>query len=347
MERPVTRVKLPYIHEYTDRHGRLRRYVRRPGQRKIALPGLPGSEEFMVAYASAIDGAAAPCISNRHKPGTVGALVASFLQTVDFKNLAEKSQQVYRLVLERFAEKDGHRLVRDLPREKARKIIEEVGSEKRGMGNLTLAVLRKLFEYAIDLEIRKDNPFARIKRYKGGRHHTWTDEELAQYEAFWPIGTDERLAYETLLLTTQRTSDAVKLLRGDIRRGFTIRQKKTKKELTIPAHPRLQRVVKKTPRSSLYIICDRNGAPRTANALGKFMERSIRKAGLPDRCVAHGLRKAGMRLLAEGGSTAHELKSMSGHTSIAQVQDYTERVDQAKLAKAAIRKIPIMRRRKS
>ena len=42
----MTKIRLAYVHEYRDRHGRLRRYVRRPGSRRVALLGLPGSPEF-------------------------------------------------------------------------------------------------------------------------------------------------------------------------------------------------------------------------------------------------------------------------------------------------------------
>ena len=55
----MTRVRLAYVHEFVDRHGRPRRYVRRHGKR-IPLPGLPGSTEFNEAYAQALDAAAAP-----------------------------------------------------------------------------------------------------------------------------------------------------------------------------------------------------------------------------------------------------------------------------------------------
>lgn len=341
----MTRVKLPYIHEYRDRTGQVRRYVRRPGQRKVALPGFPGSPEFMAAYTSAVENEARPRAS-RHAAGTVGALVTDFMGSVDFSNLKPKSQKIYRMVLERFAVKDGHRLVRDLPADKARKIVEEIGAKRPGMGNLTRAVLRKLFEYAIDTGQRNDNPFGRIKRYKLGSHHTWTDHEMAVYEAQWPLGTRQRLAYEILLLTTQRVSDAVELQRREVKTGaFSVTQRKTGAMLVIPIHPRAMRAIKATPAKGLYIIGDPNGRSMSPNALSKFMTAAIAKAGLPPRCVPHGLRKAGMRLLAEHGSSAHELKAMSGHKSIEQVQNYTEQADQARLARAAMSRIPVKGRK--
>jgi len=69
----VTRLRLQYIHEYADRHGRLRRYIRKPGCPRIALPGLPGSPEFMDAYQAALGMKARP-IATRNREGTLAAL---------------------------------------------------------------------------------------------------------------------------------------------------------------------------------------------------------------------------------------------------------------------------------
>jgi len=67
----MTKIKLHYVHEYRDRHGKLRRYVRRPGSRRVALPGLPGSPEFMQAYQDAMTGPVRPV--RAPKAGTLGS----------------------------------------------------------------------------------------------------------------------------------------------------------------------------------------------------------------------------------------------------------------------------------
>src|ERR1700738_3124428 len=152
------RLGMEYIHEYHDRHGKLRRYVRRPGARRVPLPGIPGSPEFMQAYQDAIAGAA-PLSRSRHKIGTLGALATDFYKSADFANLSSSSQRSYRAVLDPVVQRDGHRLARDLQPDKARKVIQEIGEQHPGMANLTRAVLRRLFSYAIDLGLRRDNTF--------------------------------------------------------------------------------------------------------------------------------------------------------------------------------------------
>ena len=43
-----------FVHGFTDRHGRARFYLRRPGFKSIPLPGLPWSPEFMASYEAAL-----------------------------------------------------------------------------------------------------------------------------------------------------------------------------------------------------------------------------------------------------------------------------------------------------
>jgi integrase len=63
-------------------------------------------------------------------------------------------------------------------------------------------------------------------------------------------------------------------------------------------------------------------------------------AGLPAECVAHGLRKAALRRLAEHGSTSKEMQAVSGHKTLGEIERYTRQADQQRLAKAAIGNLP-------
>src|SRR5262245_45388293 len=293
----MTRLRLEYVHEYRDRHGKLRRYVRRPGVRRVRLPGLPGSPEFMQAYQDAISGPA-PLVRSRHKLGTLGSLVTDFFRSTEFANLKPSSQRLYRLVLDHVTERDGHRLVHDLPSDKARKVIQEIGVRRPGMANLTRKVLRRLFAYAIDLGLRLDNPFSRVPSYKLGTHHTWDDAQLEAFEKRWPLGTRERLAFTVLLYTGQRVGDAVRMRRSDIRKGaIHVIQQKTGAELYIALHPALQRALEAGPSNGIYLIGDRAGRPIKSRRLSGLIRAAVRAAGLPSECVAHGLRKAALRRL--------------------------------------------------
>jgi integrase len=341
----MTRLKLRYVNEYRDRHGKIRRYFRRKGRRSIPLPGLPGSIEFMAAYQAALGIVSPPPPSPKHViAGSLAAVAAGYFRSADFANLSPSSQRSYRVALKPILAAHGHRLVRELPKEAARHIIEDIGAARPGMANLTRSVLSKVIAYAIDTGVRADNPFAGLKPYRLGTYHTWTDAEIAQFERRWPLGTRERLAFALLLYTGQRGGDVVKMLRSDIVDGrIRVAQDKARKgtinELMIPIHPALARALQAGPVVGMtHIITDARGKP--LRGLTELIEAAVERAGLPARCVAHGLRKAALRRLAEHGSTTKEIAAVSGHRSLAEIERYTARADQAGLAQSAIAKLP-------
>jgi integrase len=341
----MTRIRLKYVNEYRDRHGRVRRYFRRPGFRAIPLPGLPGSIEFMQAYQAALAIVSPPPPSPKHViAGSLAALAAGYLRSADFANLSPSSQASYQVALKPVLAAHGHRLVRDLTKVAARHVVEQIGAVRPGMANLTKAVLSKVIAYAIDIGVRSDNPFAGLKPYRLGTYHTWTDAEIAQFERRWPLGTRERLAFALLLYTGQRGGDVVRMQRADITDGrIRVAQDKARKgttnELLIPIHPALARALQAGPVVGMtHIISDARGKP--LQRLTKIMAAAVKTAGLAPRCVAHGLRKAALRRLAEAGSMTKQIAAVSGHRSLSEIERYTARADQAGLAQAAISKLP-------
>jgi integrase len=307
-------VRIPYVKVYTDRHGRLRRYFRKPGCKSVALPGVPGSAEFMAAYQAALGERAPVSASRERKPGSVGALIVDYLRSPAFSNLKASSQRVYRIVLDRFGTLHDHRMVHDMPRAKVAAYIHEIGEVRPGMANTARAVLRKLLAHAVRTGYRPDNPVTEIDRYKIGTRHTWTDAELAAFEHRWALGTRERLVYAILLYTGQLGGDVVNMRRADISgNAIAVVQQKTGATLSIPIHAELAEALKAGPAKGLTLIGDRHGRPISRDALTELMKRAAKAAGLPPKCLPHGLRKSSMRQLAEGGATAKEIASVSGH----------------------------------
>src|SRR5215472_16132045 len=121
--------------------------------------------------------------------------------------------------------------------------------------------------------------------------------------------------------------DVVKMTRSDIVGGrIRVAQDKTRKgtsnELLILIHPALARALSAGPVVGMqHIITDASGKP--LRSLTELIERAVRLAGLPARCVAHGLRKAALRRLAEHGSTTKEIAAVSGHRSLSEIERYT------------------------
>src|SRR6516162_2191877 len=93
----MARIRLKYVNAFANgkrKNGRTRYYFRRRGFPAIPLPGLPGSEEFMMAYQMAL--AAIPerpeIGASRTEPGTIDALVFSYYKSDECLRLAEESQ---------------------------------------------------------------------------------------------------------------------------------------------------------------------------------------------------------------------------------------------------------------
>jgi hypothetical protein len=129
----MARIRLRYVNEFIDRHGKDRYYFRRPGSRSVKLPGIPGSIEFMAAYQAAFAAIAPPPASKKHViHGSLAEVTAGYFRSAAFANLSPSSQQVYRLVLNPVLAAHGHRLVREMPKSAARNIIEAIGATRPG-----------------------------------------------------------------------------------------------------------------------------------------------------------------------------------------------------------------------
>src|SRR5262249_12723 len=118
----MSRIKLRFIQQWVDKrsgNAKPRYYFRRPGFESIALPGLPGSEEFMQAYQAALAGQQLPRAmigGIRTKAGSISALVVSYFASAAFLSLRPGTQTTYRNILERFRREHGDKPVALLTR---------------------------------------------------------------------------------------------------------------------------------------------------------------------------------------------------------------------------------------
>src|SRR6476646_2200671 len=171
------------------------------------------------------------------------------------------------------------------------------------------------------------------------RHHTWTDDEIEQYRAYWPLGTQQRLVMEFALETTSRRGEVVRLGPQHVKNGHIhIERTHGSKDVDIPVSPKLQAACDAMPKAHLTYIATAYGKPRSKFGLGNDFAKWATEAGLPARCRLHGLKKGGMRRLAEAGNTTHELMAISGHRTMSEVRRYTEDADQKRLADTGMAK---------
>src|SRR5262249_12131893 len=117
-----------------------------------------------------------------------------------------------------------------------------------------------------EINLRQDDPTAKVKpvRTNSGGIHSWTEAEIAQFEARHQVGTKARLALALLLGTGQRVSDVIRMGRQHIRDGFIhVRQQKTGAELDIEIPPELAAILADTPTNDMTFLMAQPGRPFT------------------------------------------------------------------------------------
>ena len=329
-----------FVHGYIDRHGKSRFYFRRAGFKKIPLSGLPWSPEFMAAYETALASTQRIEIgASRTNPGTINALVVTYCKSDGWHALAADTQKTRLRIIEKFRAHHGDKRVALLRREHILKMLGAIGkpSAKRHW----LKAIRGLLRSAVP-GMRRDDPtesIANIKLPKSKGHHTWTDDEIDQYRAHWPLGTQQRLVMEFALETASRRGEVVRLGPQHVKNGrIRIERTHGSNDVDIPMSPELQAACDAMPKAHLTYIVTAYGKPRSKYGLGNDFAKWATEAGVPAHCRMHGLKKGGMRRLAEAGGTAHELMAISGHRTLSEVQRYTEDANRKLLADTGMAK---------
>ena len=335
------KVTLKHVHSFKDRHGKVRHYLRLPGVPSVALKGDPGSPEFMRAYYAAIDSyrPAAPSVS-KVKPYSMNDLAERYWRTTPFMSKSERTRYVERQQIGRFLKTYGDLNARAATAANLDKVLAKMADRPAAAMDLRKR-LRLLFRLAIKLDWRKDNPIDATDTMRTGTHHTWTEDEIAAFQAHWPRGTMRRTAFDLLLYTGQRSGDVRIMTWPDVAGGRfrVVAQQKTGQSVSAPLHPDLIETLQATPRDHMVIVATQTGKAFSAAGFGNWMADAIANAGLPAKCRTHGIRKAAARRLAEAGCTAHMIKSITGHKSLKEVERYTDAYDREQSADEAMKRM--------
>jgi site-specific recombinase XerD len=346
-------LRLPFLKKYRDRHGKLRFYYRPTG---VALPGKPGSHEFMIAYHAAHEGITGPELTVVKKTprlrtdagGSVDWLVTRYLESDAFRHpdeggLALETQTARRRVLERFRADHGDKPHADIQAHHMQALVNQIKGTPHSKRNW-LKHVAGMFIFAEDTGIRVDNPcrgFKRPKAPKSDGFHSWTDAEIAQYRAHWPLGTEQRLTIELIVESSARRGDATRLGPENMVDGrMEFKHRKNGVSVSFPVSDELQQAVDAMSRTNrTTFLRTQAGEPRSAKALGNTFREWCDKAGLPQRCSMHGLRKGCLRIMAEAGCNVLELQSRSGHLQLSELKKYIDQADKRFAADRAAEKV--------
>jgi integrase len=340
MERRVMKRKNPkYTHEFTDHDGRPRYYVRAPGRKRVPLPGLPWSPEFMEAREKALkDDWLAPDLgASRTRAGTVNAALVSYYQSTAFTNgLADSSRRSRRAILERFREEHGDKRIGLLHKKALQSILNK--KSPAATSNWRKA-LRGLIDHCLSLDMLGTDPLIGVKltKLKSKPHRRWTPADIEKYEKRHVRGTKARLALELILSTGQARCDVVRMGRQFVRdETMSMSRQKTGVPFDIPLLPTLRHELDLQPQEERHLtfLVTEQGKPFSAAGFGNWYRDRCDEAGLP-LCAAHGLRSAAATRLADNGATAHQLMSWFGWRTIGEAERYTKEVDRKRLAAEA------------
>jgi integrase len=265
-----TRSGLPkHCTYHKDRDGNQRvRFRRREVSRY--LTGIPWSEDFMRQYAAALEAVQQQRTqigaSLRSLPGSFSALCVAYYGSPEYRGLKASTQRVRRNILERFRAEHGHLLLKGLQIRHVRDFIGAKASTPEAANNL-LKVLRVVLGHGVEVSMIASNPAIGVKRYRNRSegHHSWTETEIAQFQATHAIDTRARLALALLVYTGQRRSDVVRMGWQHVKGNrIMVRQQKTGRALAIPMHPELARALAAAPKTNMTFLVTEHGASFSA-----------------------------------------------------------------------------------
>jgi integrase len=113
-------------------------------------------------------------------------------------------------------------------------------------------------------------------------------------------------------------------------------QQKTKKDLEIPIHPRLDLILGARPNDDRPLLPRLDGGHYDSGTIRDVLQAFAAARG--HKIVPHGLRKNAVNALLECGCTAAETAAISGQ-SLSLVEHYARRRNTGKLAHSAMQKL--------
>jgi integrase len=352
--------KYRYLVRDRDRHGNTRIYFRR-GRTKIRIRVEIGSPEFAKRYQE-LCGAMPekPLATIVPRSETFEGLWDGYRRSAAFAELDSSTQRTRIRLIENMLDEaiypGAPATFRGFPKSRITLDTLEIlrdrkGRALRGAANDRVKALRGLFKWASakrfpgDKPVLTSNPTISLAKISGvtRSHHTWTLEEIDQFEARHPLGTMAHLAMTIMLYAGARRSDASKLGKQHMRGGsisWTAHKNRARfpSVIDIPVLPPLQAAIDAAAPGRMIFLATSHGKPFSIAGFGNWFHDRCVEAGL-SHCSAHGLRKAGSARAAEAGATAHQLMAMFGWRSLAEAELYTREAERKRMAELGMGKL--------
>ena len=198
------RRRYKFVIEDWDRHGNVRVYLRRPGKSKLRLHEEPGTLEFDAEYRRAMEGRIKPAPARQRTPdaGSLRSLCMAYFGSAEHKQMEPRSRHVRRMILDKLCDQHGDKPAGLMEARHVRQ-IRDARADAPEAANGMVKALRAVFRHAMQVDLVRHNPARDVEYLRSGSEgfHTWTADEVSQFEARHPIGSKARLALALLLLT--------------------------------------------------------------------------------------------------------------------------------------------------
>jgi len=286
------------------------------------------SPAFLAAYAAARE-AHTPV---KNDPGTLAHLIEVALRSDRVKGWSPSHRRAIRRDLDAIRAAYGK-----LPARGAQDRHIQADVDKAPNPRARMKAWRFLTDHGCRTGILTRDPAKglTVERKATDGYPPWTEAEIAAFRARWPIGSVARAAMELLFWTGCRVSDAVLIGPQHVGRDgvLAFRQTKTKGFAFVPwtcAVPpfadaadrdQMHQALGALPGGHMTFLATAQGNTRSVAALSHLIRASAHEAGIERS--AHGLRKARLTALAEGGATTHQIGAWGGHESLKEVEHYT------------------------
>lgn len=318
-----------YVYPKKGKGGTVYHYFIRGRDKPVRMPD-PADPAFWTVYAGLVKGRE-PLPTGR----SFKALIQSYERSERFQRLKPRTQQDYGKVLAWIETTLGQ-----LPSDKMQRkdVIRAQTESIKGVrfANYIVQILGVLFEHAIDIGWREDNPAKGVRLLqteKKAPHVPWTPEAMKHWRE--NAGELELQIFEIGLCFGQRPGDWPTFVWKNFDgMGLWHRQGKTGKCLYIPCTTRMQKFLRDMPRQGLTMLLGPSGQPLRYQRMAAIMRAERMRLGLKKHDL-HALRYNATMELAEAGCSRDEIKAITGHTTDGMVNLYGGEVWQMELAKKA------------
>lgn len=237
----------------------------------------------------------------------------------------------------------GHLKVSEVARRDINTVIAGMGA-KRTTANRVTALLSVMFSFAVENELRPDNPVAGIRKYRENtRDVAFTDDELSRIAAAIENEREAwaRTALTLLMVTGARVGEVLaaewsEFDLGDDAPSWRIPAARMKggKPHTYTLDPDTVALLEEWRRDAPFVstrwVFPNAKGTGPKDKLQKPWTR-IKTAAEVKRGVLHSFRHTFLTRLAEGGATAIDIRNTGGHADIATSMKYVHAAENARL----------------